>query len=99
MCEAGATSHCEQYDCICNDGPRPERWSEPDAATLPRIDFLPVPDSDDEPAAHHRSPIDASCSTVVIRSAADSALASRLAIMLAIAALWLRHSARRATIA
>jgi hypothetical protein len=92
VCEAGVTSHCEQYEYICNDGPRPERWSMPE---VPRVDVSSGPDAGDGPVSvrNDSSGRDSSCSTAAIGGEPRSAPPAWLAF--AIAGLWLRYAARR----
>lgn len=91
VCETGAASHCEQYEYICNDGPRPEHWSMPDAGTLPRIDLLPDPDSKAD--AVHPTADHSGCSVATSGRKAPRATLAWLGF--AIAGLWLRYAARR----
>ena len=91
VCETGAVSHCEQYEYICNDGPRPEHWSMPDAGTLPRIDLLPNPGSKND--AVHPTVDHSGCNVATGGRKAPRAALAWLA--LAIAGLWLRYAARR----
>jgi hypothetical protein len=97
VCEAGAAAHCEQYEYICNDGPRPERWSSDPGKMLPRIDFSSGRDAGDEAVAvrNDSSGSDASCSAAAIGSEPRSTPLAWLAFAIAFAGLWLRYAPRR----
>lgn len=83
VCEAGMTDHCEQYAYICDDGPRPERWSVPDAGTMPRIDLPPRSDASDATASELD---DSGCSATALGSKRPRG--SLAWLMLAIGGLW-----------